>query len=305
MNYHAARWHDFKRPSIYHITLTQLPGQLPFGHLAGSDDYPYIQTTPFGNAVRLILQAHLNRDGAFFMGTHIIMPDHIHLLLTVQQPLARSIRCEVAAAKSAVSRLHARLRGMDTVPSVFVSDFHTRILFNADQLDTASQYIKDNPRRLWVKRSHPDLFTARHTLTVHDRQWDAMGNIFLLNDFDIQSARVSSRISDAERAQRRQAWQRVIDNSGVFAGYFFSEPERQLRQMLIDNGGRLIMLMDHPMPERYKPAGRWFDMCAGARLLILAPAAPLPGHWSQRRICLYLNDVGDAIAAHNFSDQTL
>ena len=177
MKYRAQRWHNYLLPSIYHITLTQLPGRLPFSAVEGVPTAPRVTLTPFGAEVQAILRQTLNRLPYFFLGSHIIMPDHIHMIVTVLQELPRSIRSEVAAVKSQISKAHARLCGYDNTVSVFVNDFHHRIIFNDNELEVCKAYIDDNPRRLLIKRSRPDLFRRYNHLRIRGSQSPAGVNV--------------------------------------------------------------------------------------------------------------------------------
>ncbi|MDE6867254.1 MAG: hypothetical protein K2J23_07650, partial [Muribaculaceae bacterium] len=61
----------------------------------------------------------------------------------------------------------------------------------------------------------------------------------------------------------------TILNDGVLVSPFINPAEKKVRDWAIDNGGSLIYLTYKPFPEKYKPQGKMFDLCAEGRLLII------------------------------------
>ncbi len=80
------------------------------------------------------------------------MPDHIHILLRVGQKLDRHSCYFIAEWKHGLTTLN------DSNP-VFDSGYHDRISLSREQTNRMREYIDDNPRRAWIKRSNPDLFS--------------------------------------------------------------------------------------------------------------------------------------------------
>ena len=69
------------------------------------------------------------------------------------------------------------------------SGYHERILHCEGQLDRMIRYVKDNPRRLWLKHFNPDLFKLHNNLSFcfqdergdeHTWKFRALGNLFLI-----------------------------------------------------------------------------------------------------------------------------
>ena len=62
--------------------------------------------------------------------------------------------------------------------SLWEEGYNDRILTGKGQLKDWVNYLHDNPRRLWVKRNHPEWFTAQHGITIGSTTATVMGNQF-------------------------------------------------------------------------------------------------------------------------------
>lgn len=305
MEYHALTWHNYLLPGIYHITLTQLPGREPFSVVEGTPSEPVVTLTPFGHATEAILKETLNQMPSFFLGTYRIMPDHIHMVVTVLEILRRSIRSEIAVAKSQISKAYSRMRGLRHTESVFVKDFHHRVIFNADELEICKRYVSDNPRRLLVKRERPELFRTYHHLAVGDMEMAAYGNIFLLRDFHKQQVRIHRAWTDGEFSEYKRHSLLCAENGGVLVSPFIHPREREIRDEALLLGARIIHLRIDGFRERFKPSGRDFELCSQGRLLLLAPWPDNADTDMTRTAALSMNDMARYIASIDYSTPTL
>ena len=183
-------------------------------------------------------------------------------------------------------------------PSLFEPGYHDRLLLRAGQLTTLKHYIADNPRRLAVKRQHPQLFRKRLHIRIGSQEYAAYGNIFLLRKPDKAQVLVHRADSPAVHAAHMQEWQQLILNGGVLVSPFISPREKEARNMARQFSGDLIILRENGFPDIFKPQGWEFPYCADGHLLLLAP---WPHHNERttitRRQCLSLNDMAHAITA--------
>lgn len=104
--------------------------------------------------------------------------------------------CSVPEAPCSVPE--ARASGVSGAPRLWAAGFQDSILFRAGQLDAMFNYLRDNPRRLAVKRLFPDLFRAVAALRRPLPSlgvvgaFAALGNRFLL-DRPLVQVQVSRR----------------------------------------------------------------------------------------------------------------
>lgn len=227
----------------------------------------------------------------------MIMPDHVHFIINVKKTLEKHLGYYIGKLKGKCSRnvwnTFPQFEGL----SVFENDFHDRIVMKNGQLKTLQDYLLDNPRRRWIKEHNPALFQPRALFEIAGEKFRALGNITLAEHFDISAVRVSSKFSPEELQRRYNEWGSRIREAGVLAGAFISKAEKEIRDNALANSAPIILLMDRPFPELYKPTGRWFDYCSLGLLLILAPYEAYPEGMGQRARFLNLNDKAEALAA--------
>jgi REP element-mobilizing transposase RayT len=232
---------------------------------------PFIGSKAIDDAVQIFKQ--VNPHIAILK--YVVMPDHVHLMLYVTKPLTQPFGTLVGALKGSCSQAFWRLQPNSEFAqqkiSIFERQFHDRIVKQSGQLEVLIKYILDNPRRYLIKRHYPDLFIARHLVTIVGKQYAAVGNIFLLREYEKDVVIVRSHYSTEERERLRERWMCLAENGGVLVSPFVSGKERAIRDAVLDAGGRVIEILDNGFPERYKPSGRAFDYCAKGQLLYIAP----------------------------------
>ncbi|MGN0854455.1 MAG: hypothetical protein ACI4R9_02915 [Kiritimatiellia bacterium] len=217
------------------------------------------------------------------------------------------------------------------LPRLWAPGFQDSILFRAGQLDAMFGYLRDNPRRLAVKRLHPDLFRAAGVLRRPlpglggVGAFAALGNRFLL-DRPLVQVQISRRDFAYRRvpkaggglkiardaagapciAQASAAFAATCDallararQGAVLLSPCVSEGEREVARRAFAEGLPLVVLRNKGFAPLEKPGGRYFDACAAGRLLLLAPAAwpHVPGEKPMtRRDALVLNRLAQALA---------
>lgn len=205
------------------------------------------------------------------IGASIIMPDHLHFILNVNDILPKNIGDYIAGFKGACSRAWWSLNGLTEKKPLFSKGFHDRIIRDDSHRNTAIRYIYDNPRRLMIKHRFPDLFRRYNHLRIGSRDFAAYGNVFLLRDFDKNNVVIHRADSFESRKENRRRWLGYAANGGVLISPFISKDEKEIRDEALKTGGRLVILKNEGFEERFKPLGREFNLCLEGRLLLLAP----------------------------------
>ena len=237
--------------------------------------------------------------------------------------------CSVPEAPCSVPE--ARASGVSGAPRLWAAGFQDSILFRAGQLDAMFNYLRDNPRRLAVKRLFPDLFRAVAALRRPLPSlgvvgaFAALGNRFLL-DRPLVQVQVSRRDFSYRREPKAGGGLKiardaageplVAQESAAFTAKAeallararqgaallspcVSEGEREIARRAFAEGLPLVVLRNKGFAPLEKPSGRHFDACAAGRLLMLAPAAwpHVPGEKPMtRRDALALNRLAQALA---------
>lgn len=270
-----ATFHDYRRPSTYMITLALAPGRPPLSSLSplspSDNSAPRLSLTPLGLEIDKILRSIPQFHPEIALRTMVIMPDHIHLLLSVLHELPRPLGMLIGAISGTCSHAYWALFPSAKQQPLFKHGYHDRIIWREGLLETVANYINDNPRRLLIKRTLPDLFTRYNHLQIGNMEFAAYGNIFLLRDFDRQQVVVHRADSPQTRSANARRWLDCARNNGVLISPFISPAEREIRREAIAAGGRIIQLQREGFEERFKPAGADFELCSQGRLLLLAP----------------------------------
>ena len=264
-----------------------------------------------------------------------IMPDHIHMIVRVKEdmPDGKHLGDVVRGFKVGCSRAWWRLTSMpagetagvvdvnreleagnanrgaevgsptpavspagNMSPVLFETGYNDQILLEDGQLDNWLHYLDDNPRRLAIKRLHPDYFTTMHYRDIAEWHCQLVGNSFLLDIPDMAAVIVHSAYSDKEYEDYKQKWLACGERGGVLVSASIATREKEVMREAMNRGYRLILVRENGFPPLYKPAGESFDACSDGRLL---QVSPWEYHMQRRTIsreqCLMLNRLVEAI----------
>ena len=176
--------------------------------------------------------------------------------------------------------------------------YNDKILFNYSTLDKWKAYLSDNPRRLAIRRLHPDYFRVRFGITVAGRQYAAIGNRMLLRHPEIIQVQLSRHFTDDELAVRVEALLRQARHGAVLISPAISKGEQMVMRRAMDENLPLIFITPWGFNTFSKPGHQYYEACAAGRFLMLAPwehhnhRIPLT-----REMCLQLNAMAAEIAA--------
>ena len=185
------------------------------------------------------------------------------------------------------------------MPSIFERGYNDLILLNDSQLDNWKHYLDDNPRRLAIKRLHPDLFTTLNYIDIAEWHCQIVGNRFLLDIPQKVAVIVHSAYSDKEYAEYKKEWLACGEAGGILVSAAIATREKEVMREAMNRGYRIILVRENGFPPLYKPSGESFDACSNGRLLQICPWE----YHMERRIisreqCLMLNRLAEEIAYH-------
>ena len=339
--HHREKGWDYRGRAIYHFTLP-VEGRNPlFGVIeGGSAETATVRLNAFGQRVCMLLrglpQFYAEKGYALKVLATRVMPDHIHLVIQVLEPLPRSIGTVVRGFKSACTSIYKReyYRGGENAAKVHEDEnaakvhedenaakmhegenaakmhedenaangtfmhfdrifavsssiwqpdkayYHERILHAPGQLRHMIDYVKDNPRRLWLKKHNPTLFKLHRRTQAHGLLFTSLGNHFLLDWPDRQMVELSRNAPADEVEQRLGEALAAAKNGAITYTAAISKGEQLIARTLRQQGFPLVILLNDGFPkegsphERYfKPGGVYFEACAEGRLLLLEPTA--------------------------------
>lgn len=182
-------------------------------------------------------------------------------------------------------------------PVLFEKGYCDKVLLRDGQLDNWKRYLDDNPRRLFIKRLHPEYFTVLHQVQLMDHLCQIIGNQFLLNIPDKAAVIVHRAYSDQEFENYRRQWLAIGEAGGVLISAAVAPREKIVMREAMNRGYRLILVRENGFPPLYKPSGEAFNACSEGRLL---QVSPWEYHMQRRTIsreqCLLLNRLAEHLA---------
>lgn len=284
--------HDYKSRCIYHITLKKAPGVESFGYLCGGVRNAEIVRSELGVIIERNLRQISRLSPALKLLQYCVMPDHVHLLLFVMAPIDLHLGQYISKLKILIYQEYRMLKGIGI--AVFERDFYDCILHRGRSLDTLFRYLRENPRRLAVRKACPEFFRRVSSMRIGGADCQAYGNLQLLENPFREQVVVHRADTPATRRSNRDLWLHTASNGGVLVSPFISPAEKAIRAEAEEAGGRIILIIHEPMGERYKPAGRDFELCERGSLLIVS--ARRSGALT-RETCLAMNSLAAAAAS--------
>ena len=341
MRHHRENGWDYKGRAIYHFTLPVEERFPLFGTLEGERaETAFVRLNPFGHRVCQMLcglaQFYAGKGFALKVLAQKVMPDHVHLVIQVLEPLPQSIGAVVRGFKSGCTKVYKEMYGSGenaagvhgngeaeaagvhgngeenaagvhgnndgdgTVKnskgaeapvhfarifarrgSIWQQDaayYHERILHAPGQLRRMIDYVKDNPRRLWIKSHNPELFRLHRRTEAAGLSFTSMGNHFLLDWPDKQVVEMSRSATNDEVQERLQEVLAAAHNGTVTYTAAISKGEQLIARTLREQGYPLVVLLNDGFPKEgspheryYKPGGVYFEACSKGQLLLLEP----------------------------------
>lgn len=300
--------HNYRGSWIYMISINCEPQTPPLSKIIGDlyshDNPPNVLLSDLGK----IVNDEISNIKPFFPNTVIInrkiMPEHIHFIIYVNRDANLNTSYHLGEIiQSFKSKCNQRFRALyPTFSALFEEGYHDRILLKKNQLERMKRYLINNPRRRLERTINRHYHQRTHIITHNGTKLEAYGNIRLLEEPQIEAVRLSQRFTSEETLRRKRLWKYTIENSGVLISPFISENERKVMDWAIEQEGRLIVIINQAMGERYHPGGRLHELVSAGLCLILAPADPEQQYAHlNREACLRMNDLAEEIAQYGIT----
>ena len=174
--------------------------------------------------------------------------------------------------------------------------YNDHILEGAGELERWRNYLRDNPRRLAIRREHSEYFRVRFDLSVAGMTFAAIGNRFLLDYPRKVVVQCSRRLTQEEIEAEVQQKLTLAQKGAVLVSASISAGEKAVMGAALKARLPLVFLSPSGFNEYSRPGNRFYEACAEGRFLILAPwphnnrETPLT-----RQMCLELNAMVKAL----------
>lgn len=306
--------HDYHDCGIYLITLVVRGREALLGRLNDDARQPEVELLELGLAVQQewsntpIIQAR--RGNRVRLLAQVVMPNHWHGVLAVDERLDKSVGAIIQATKSACTVAYRRISGAIAPPSsaeqirhmsfaqrqtyyttipkderpLFDDNYDDTICLDARHLSAMLHYVADNPRRAIIRRLHSDYLRRCLHIVIDGRDYAAFGNLFLLRwprkvqVFCHRKARINGRVTDIpyidtpDYQNDRQHWiAQVMEGATVLVTPGISPGELAIKNECLEKGYPLIHLQKEPIGPYWKPERSRFEAAEKGMLLILAP----------------------------------
>ena len=155
--------------------------------------------------------------------------------------------------------------------SLFAKGYNDLILRSYDELAIWVNYLRDNPRRLLMKRARPKWLLPAFGLHIGSYQFSAIGNLDLLSAPWRLAVRVSRRMSDVEIKKAVDYYLEAARRGAVLVSPAISPGEKQVMRAAFNEGLPTIVIMENGFTPFSKPHGEQFYACGKGILLMLSP----------------------------------
>lgn len=305
--------HDYSRPGAYLITVETTDRQRLLGTLQGdSPNTAQIAPTTLGETVIAEFRA-IERKVQESAGCQVqvlqyqLMPDHFHGILYIREQLPQGWHLGkiIGAWKGACSRAYWEASPSSASVGVspqersplFSAGYNDRPLTAPGQLQGWISYLRDNPRRLWLKHHYPDRLRKVYNFTIGDSQtrYTAVGNTFLLKYPERQQVRCHRNLTEEQIHNEVNHYLHIARTGVVLVSPFISPAEKAVYEACYKEQLPMVRLVKRALDGKFVyPQGRDFDACAQGFLVVLAPFATGSENAADLRIsrtqCLTLND---------------
>ena len=176
--------------------------------------------------------------------------------------------------------------------------YNDHILSGAGELERWKQYLRDNPRRLAIRRAHADYFRVCFGITIGKQTYAAIGNRFLLKYPRKAQVQLTRSLTEAQIQEKVDDFLSLARSGVVLVSPAISKGEQLVMRAVLDAHLPLIFLSPWGFNSYSRPGHQFYEACAAGRFLILAPwphenrRMPLT-----RAMCLALNSMVEEIVS--------
>lgn len=288
--------HDYTDRQMYMVTMVVEDRRPLLGTVVGhsdapadSEEAPRVELTALGQRVSDEWWGIPNYYPQIEIKALQIMPDHLHGILFVKEKMEKDLSRVIRGFKTGCHRAYRELfpsvqyvvtqsqqTGQQSQQTgctrglLFEPGFNDKLLLREGQLQRWTDYLRDNPRRLLMKRERPELLRPFFDVQLGSHRYNGIGNRALLAAPQRMAVRVSRRLT-AEQLEAEVARYMEAARSGVvLVSPAISPGEKRVMRQAFDQHLPTIVVLRNGFTPLSKPQGEQFDACAQGRLLMLS-----------------------------------
>ncbi len=157
------------------------------------------------------------------------------------------------------------------LPTLFAKGYNDLILRSYDELPAWCNYLRDNPRRLLLRRTCPQWLRPVFGITIGAYTCSAIGNRGLLSAERRVQVRVSRRLVGEALDREVERFLALARSGAVLVSPAISPGEKRIMRSAFDEKLPVIVIVENGFTPMSKPHGEQFYACGEGRLLILSP----------------------------------
>ena len=154
---------------------------------------------------------------------------------------------------------------------LFAKGYNDLILRSYEELPVWQNYLRDNPRRLMMKRLRPEWLRPFFGLRIGSQVYSGIGNRELLTACKRTAVRVSRRLTDSEIEAEVVRYLTMAKEGTVLVSPAISPGEKRVMRTVFDAGLPTIVILENGFTPLSKPQGEQLYACAKGQLLMLSP----------------------------------
>lgn len=315
----AFTWKDngkiFKGEGIYHLTFVVVGRKKLLGRLVPLEqcarkgvkrktELADVEYSPLGLRIHRKVEELEQRHPELKICTKVIMPDHLHLVIWMQEGFEDSVKllakgfsqgCSKIAREVAHGGLVVEAQSdgaVNTNSPLPMSDpyecgngAHTlfsipfiRTLSRRNQLERMIRYVNTNPDNAWMRRLHPDMYTIRRSQEYAGLRFDCMGKVRILDYPDRQVVALSRSLTAEQIQVEVQKALRRAERGVVTYCAAMNDGEKAVTRAIREAGYPLVVMMLDGFPPEgseaarfYHPGGVYHRACGEGKLYLMTP----------------------------------
>ena len=298
--------HDYTDRQMYMVTMV-VEGRRPLlGTIVGrcdapanSEEAPRVELTALGQRVYEEMMVTPMHHSEIEVLALQMMPDHLHAIVFVKEKMDKPLGMALRGFKQKCNQHYRELvSGAFSVQSValatqqtgqqsrqtgrqasqtggsggllFELGFNDKLLLREGQLQRWTDYLRDNPRRLLMKRERPELLHPFFNLRLGSHSYNGIGNRALLSASKRMAVRVSRRLIGQQLEAEVARYIEAAQSGTVLISPAISPGEKCVMRKAFDLHLPTIVVLRNGFTPLSKPQGEQFDACAQGRLLMLS-----------------------------------
>ena len=238
--------HDYQDRCIYMITLVVKQRRPLLGTLIGDGETipAIVEPSVLGRSIIQSLQNISQFYPTIAIWTFQLMPDHLHFIIFVKERIPVHLGKVINGFKVGCNRIYRELVNGD-LPGLWEDGYNDVILDRDGQLQRMKAYIHDNPRRLAIKRNHPDLFKVQRNIKVGDYTFAALGNVFLLDVPCLLQVQCTRKLTKPQIDVTVQQFLSQAQNGAILVSPSISPGEKAVMKAAFEHGFPVIVLQEN------------------------------------------------------------